>query len=855
MTPAQRLTLSARQAAEQAQRLLTWLEHGKSGRPEIAGLIDEVDSIAGDVGRILDAIDMRPTIGIAGGHGTGKTALLAALTGAAEQPLRAEFSNREASLDILASILPNRAGARASAAVRLSNQELPAAPRGFPVRVRIIGQLDLIKLVFRAHASHIGAAPAQLPSAPAVAALFAGAERQLQPRAVAGLSARDVVELREDVHGFDPFSPLLRVLAAAGYWDRLALTVAHLPEVERTRLVALLWNEEPVLTAVYTLLNAAIEKLGHATEVFCELGALVTREPATGWMVPHRASIIAADTLAGLAHALGPVPTSTVQVSGRFGGSVALDRAVMAALAAELPLTLNAPPIPGLAETDIVTFPGAPAITELVRASPASAAADAVPEGGEVRGGLGPEAAVAILAQAKAVFLFERAARRHQLASLIACLDPAQPPDDVFAGAIGDWVENEQGAEPHHRERVRTGLFVVVTRPLPAGAMSSRVEPWRDAASDPAVRRAVDGGPGVDQDWPGEWTPNHPFDNYFAFHRPVRGAGPRPAETHLRLVDGTSLNAATATGSAGALVRALSGVAIRVKRQRLLGLHLGGLRRRLRSRVLRHHLSNDPMEIAEWRRQVANVAVSRLRRPMPGARSASISAGTLMSALAASDAELSAAIGVAAREAASQRGGDGASHRSAFENPSFRHDSASAAVTYWLRAMRQCGRSARFCRHVGVPQTVMQHVIDELAIGAVRTGVVADMTAVFQRLPAAASAPPGAPVHLAATAVRIIDAYLASIPRPLTEIAHDRTPRAPSDAGPAFAGRQLDVARAGPHPGRAAVFGGAGWTSAVAALVEANIAAVSALVDATERDRELGELLTGFASSPFEVEL
>ncbi len=854
MTPAQRLTLSARQAAEQAQRLLTWLEHGRSGRPEIAGLIDEIESIAGDVGRVLEAIETRPAIGIAGGHRTGKTALLSALTGAAEQPLRAEFSNREASLDILASLLPNRAGAQTSAAVRLSNQDLPPAPRGFPVRVRIIGQLDLIKLVFRAHASHIGAPPSHTPSAPAVANFFAEAERQLQPRAVAGLSARDVVELREDVHGFDPFSPLLRVLSAAGYWDRLALTVAHLPEVERTRLVALLWNEEPVLTAIYTQLNAAIEKLGHATEVFCELGALVTREPATGWMVPHRASIIAADTLAGLAHALGPMPASTVQVSGRFGGSVALDRSVMAALVSELPLTLTAPPVHGLAETDIITFPGAPSVADLLRADPAQAPSLAMAGVGGVRGGLGAEAAVTILSQAKAVFLLDRAAHRHQLACLVTCLDPAQPPDDAFAGAIGDWIDTEQGAEPHHRERVRTGLFVVVTRPLPVGSAASRIEPWRDAASDASVRRSVTDGIGVDQDWPGEWTPNHPFDNYFAFDRPVRGAGPRFADTHLRLVGGSTPNAASASCSADALVRALSAVAIRSKRHRLLGLHLGGLRRRLRSRVLRHHLSNDPMEIAEWRRQVANVAVNRLRRPMPGARAASVSAGTLVSALAASDAELAAAIGLAAIEPQSGGGGRAESRR-ASENPSFRHDSASAAVTYWFRAMRQSGRSARFCRHVGVPQTVMQHVIDELAIGAVRTGVAADMTAAFSRLPAAGSGRTGAPVHLAATAVRIIDAYLASIPRPVAESAPGRPSRAPSEPAPGSAGRQLEPWRATVLAGRAAGFGGAGWTSAVAALVEANISAVSGLVDAAERDRELGELLTGFASSPFEVEL
>lgn len=858
MTPSQRLMLSARQASEQAQRLLVWLQQGKDSRPEFACLVDEVESIAGEVGRIIDAVDQRPAIGIVGGHGSGKTALLAALSGAAEHPLRAEFSNREASLDVLASIVPYRAGARTCAAVRLTKQDLPPAPRGFPVRLRILGQLDLIKLIFRAHAAHVGVEPGRTPSLRMMAGLFAETERHLQPRAVAGLSARDIVELREDLHGFDPRSPLLHVLAAGGYWDRLAVTIAHLPEIERTRLVALLWNEEPVLTAIYSLLNAAIEKLGHATEVFCELSAIVTREPATGWMVPHRSSVVAAETLTGLAHALGPVPASTVQVSGRFGGSVAIDRAVMAALAAELPLMLLSSPIEGLPETDVVTFPGAPRVADLVRAE----ASPATSPGDVAYGGLGIDAAVAIVAQAKSMFLLERVARRHQLASLVVCVDPGQPPDDVFAGAIGNWIDATQGAEPHHRERVRTGLFVVVTRSLPGPDTASRVEPWPAAAADPAVTAAVTQGPGVDQDWPAEWTPNHRFDNFFAFYRAGRQLGARTGEGHLRLVQGDATAAGSAAaGGAESLSRALTVVAIRAKRQRQLGLNLGALRRGLRSRVLRHHLSNDPLEIAEWRRQVANIAVNRLRRPMSGVRQQCVSAGTLVAALSVSDDELAAANDAAlhplgGRAVTPNDRFEAASVAPASENSSFCHDSASAAVTYWMRAMRQMGRSAQFCRHLGVPQSVLQHVIDELAIGAARTGLLAEMTAAFGRLPPAALSGPDAAVHLARTGVRIIDTYLATIPR--SESGSGQAGDGPQPIDPSSQGshgRQVDIRRAETVRERAGAFGGAAWTGAVVALVEANIAAVSGLVDAAERDRELGELLTGFASSPFEVEL
>ena len=882
MTPGQRLTLSARQAAEQAQRLAAWLEAGRSSRPELQCLSDEVESIAGAIGRIIDAVDQRPAIGVVGGHGSGKTAFVAAVAGAVERPLRAEFPNREASLDVLSSIIPHRGGARTSAAIRLSRSELPQAPRGFPVRVRLLAQLDLVKMLFRAHAAHLGADPSQLPTALSVTAAFTDAERHLQPRAVAGLSARDIAELREDVHGFAPRAPLLQALAAAGFWDRLALVVAHLPETERTRLVALLWNEEPVLTAIYALLHGTIEKLGHVGEVFCELSAIVTREPATGWMVPHRSSIVAADTLAGLAHALGPAPASTVQVSGRFGGAIAVDRAVLAALAAELPLTVQVPPVAALPETDVVTFPGASAVADVVRPEPVVATGD---DPGIVRGGLGTEAAAAMIAHAKSGYLVERAARRHDLTSLVVCIDPEQPVDDLLSTAIGDWVDVTQGAEPQQRERMRASLFVVASRPLAAGETALRVEPWRDATADRGVRDWLAEGVGAGQDWPDEWTTAHPFENVFALRRPIgRAGGARAGDAQLRLVQQEP--AAPAPSSADGIVRILKAVATRAKKHRQLGYALAELRRGLRARVLRHHLSNDPIELAEWRRQVANVDVNRLRRSGPVARSRRISAGALVSGLGITERELAAAVAGAVRQPGTARfayrpGGaelvPGAAP--ALENPSICHDSAAAAVTYWLRAMRQAGRSARFCRHLGVPQTVLQHVLDEIAIGASRTGLVADVTAAFGRLPAAvvaaafdprvAGAGPGAAgsvggVHLAATGVRIIDTYLASIPRggQGNGLAGATGEAIDGPSWSAHGSGELSLARLDSGNGLRdeggrgrPAFGDADWHLAIASLVEANIAAAPGLVQSAERDRELGELVAGFASSPFEVEL
>lgn len=212
------------------------------------------------------------------------------------------------------------------------------------------------------------------------------------------------------------------------------------------------------------------------------------------------------------------------------------------------------------------------------------------------------------------------------------------------------------------------------------------------------------------------------------------------------------------------------------------------------------------------------------------------------------------------------------------QSSSIGHDIAAAATAYWVGAMRQAGRSTRFCRHLGAPQTVLQHMIDEIAIGAARTSVVSTLTDAagrrvagrqpgdFRLGPRAASCTHTIGTNLARLRSNVVPSadsrasmsrsvHLPVADRALTAIAPDR---------------QLGLAEPRPRVGirvgigvgigvkstdKPSKFGGDSWARAYAGLVEANIAVVSGLVGTAERDRELGELLSGFASNPFEVAL
>ncbi len=208
------------------------------------------------------------------------------------------------------------------------------------------------------------------------------------------------------------------------------------------------------------------------------------------------------------------------------------------------------------------------------------------------------------------------------------------------------------------------------------------------------------------------------------------------------------------------------------------------------------------------------------------------------------------------------------------QSSSIGHDIAAAATAYWVGAMRQAGRSTRFCRHLGAPQTVLQHMIDEIAIGAARTSVVSTLADAagrrvagrqpgdFRLGPRAASCSHTIGTNLARLRSNVVPSadsrasmsrsvHLPVADRALTAIASDRQlglaePRPRVGIGVGIGVKSTD---------KPSKFGGDSWARAYAGLVEANIAAVSGLVGTAERDREPGELLSGFASNPFEVAL
>jgi hypothetical protein len=925
VTPLQRITLTCRQTGEHASRLIGWLEQDQAYALQHRGLRDEIDGAVGRLADIRHAVDLPPSIGIVGAPGVGKTELVVGLASMRQQGLVAEFSGGQIDLNVIDAVLPPAGHQGIGLVLRFTGVEGPVPPKGLPVRVLLLSQTDVVRILARGYHTYFSAAHRVPPTAARIAQAFGIAERALIAQSVVGLSARDILDLRDHLHGFYPESTTLRTLAAAGYWQQLGELAAHLPDLERRRLLALLWNEEPGLSRLFGRLCDGLERLGHAHDVFAPIEALAIRERGTGWVVPHPRTIVAAETL----QTLGQGIDEKLRVAGRYGQIVEVERSVLAGLAAELPMRLAAPQLTALKPAQILEFPSPPPLVDF----------DASELGQQKLSKI-----AALFAHIKAIYLLERACQRHDITSLVVCVNPLAADADDIAPAIAEWIETTQGSEPHLRERLHTGLFVVGTKLDQLGMGVGQQHSGLQATNDGALREAAQQWGdrlgvklatdlGADQEWPLEWTPGRAFHNVYLFQRPAEGGGMTTDKTAAagdvggavtpsrQIISSVRLDAeavlkspqlarhienpvavwSAATvapdGGIGHLLAGLMPTAQPASKHRQLNSQLVDLRRRLRSRLLRLHLSNDASQIGEWRRQLAIVAQGRLQRVAQSDRMHLLRQG-----LGTSEAELAVlyfgALPAAGDRAASGEslGDQGVAGPNAARRP-LRLDSAQCerlavvTVEYWLQSVRQVARSTRFCRSVGLTQPILQHIVDEISLGALRLGVAAHLTETFHR---AAHAPTeralGEP-YFAAVAARVIGRYIerltlrgedgrregAGINRSwqglepasgraaeavqnrdresLTPVGGGAARASSADARPA-ASNAADLVNTMSLPVANTVVRDQtlAWAQAYSMLVEANIAAAAHMTGGADRDRELGELLAGFLASPLEVD-
>jgi hypothetical protein len=626
----------------------------------------------------------------------------------------------------------------------------------------------------------------------------------------------------------------------------------------RRRAFALLWGEDPTLTALFERLSDAVELLGFSGEAFTGQDALTGRDAVTGWIIRHEDSLVSARTL----FSCYDRPDRTIRVSSRHGRAADVERFVIAAIADEVRLPVDAASLPLLETADVLMLP-APRPVMLWPPLVVDAAASQVPNR-QADAALSLTDALEIFAAGKATYLVDRAVRRHTLTSLVVATDLLESGrgrelDAASAEQVANWVELTQGETAHVRERRRTGLSILVSDTHRSS--SEKTSPRNETTPQylETIESVLDGT----QDWAQEWTPNRPFRNVFAW-RPspatsaaegdVVSGAPGSADI-LRFnrprttdVQGAASAATLSDPNDGAdlanLVHAMTQATTSIVHLQQLSARLTDLRRALSARFLRLHISNDPLGIVEWRRQICHVARNRLDR---SAQSGGF--GRLQRVLMFREAEAHAVISRLKVEDP---------RFSATRVPDLRTLEPGKIVEHcleaWIAAMRQTTRAPVLMRQVQVSGPIVAHMVDELALGAMRIGLQEKLTEAVRRIQLSAQRAIDCENSVAALMERGINAFVET----LDPGSHGMGRGDPRDLryGGGQARAPTGARRAGARPAASSLAGvsplAGVWAETFSDLVEANILGASLLGGAGHLNRELGEVLSNMSGQSFE---
>lgn len=858
MTPDQHLSLATQQCANRVKQARQWLVTTPMEHDVLkSGVRESLSAISARLAAAARAQEGRPAIGIVGAAGLNPLILRAAHERRDRTP---GPNNRRVDLERLSVLLSAHATA-GIASLRLWTGDDADAPLGNPMAFSLFTIWECAAVIARA--AHIVRPDATglMVDPVRVRTVFEAAGQNLVLEAAQDFSEADTVALRARLEQTLPLSPALASLAASGYWTHLADMGPHLDDSDRVAVLALLWGEQPHLTRAFSDVMISLNDLGHATTVFAPADAMVTRDPDTRRLHVHPQAIATTAGLGGIMDAANP----TIRVVDRYGRYAVVPRAHLAFLAAEQSCWTAYHPFTNVEPADLLLLanPG-PAGDEIV----ASLLSD---------GPIDPDAARDAIAAAKRLEAFERSLARFDATALIAAVDTAQGADDAIAPSLADWIAATHGSEPHARERVRSGLIVaLLDHAQPASANDPHANTGSaDAASRASMSDRQDAAARFDAcvranlcpdgDWLDQWLPDQPFADVVAISAPAAHTG-QPTGADWPPI-GTPVHAGDeASATFEAVLAALSPVTTRATRRLHIQRAVATCDRVLRARMLTFRDGDDP-GVALERDQLTTLARHRLDRLARVGR-----IGELMACLSVNADDIAVLLFGEPFDGAldglpynplldertlldGQPGGIAWQHW----HPQDPRDMAKRAVTHWFAHMRGETRRPRRIRALMLPDAVVSHVVEEIAIGAVRIGLIERLAAALAGgdtgdMDQASADDAANGIGAAHTIADVINRFLATL-------AVQSAPSSQGDVSGAFGMARGGLPAAALTGARPAITGhdapgahaGRVWVSAWAALAAGNLADPNAAISVG--DQELARLLSRSAINEVEVKL
>jgi hypothetical protein len=496
------LTAACAEVRSTATEALKWIGSDVNARRLSAfkGVLDrELRRAVIQADRLEKAVVRPMCVGVFGPSQAGKSYLISTLARRGTDPLIVDFDGVADGLDFVRQINPEGGEESTGIVTRFSKRRV-TAPAGFPVAVRLLTQTDLVKILGNTYFCDCDLSEEAAPETVELDELFEKLRSLASIAPVPGMSEEDVWEIQEyfEQRQFKG-EPLLRHLAAGGFWQQASALVSRLPTPARGLLFSTLWGQIAAFSTLWVRLAGDLDALGNPPDAFCTMEALVNT--SNGSFSRRLDSIVDVKTLMTLDSPEG----DTLDVCSLDGRRARIPRPDLGALVAELHVTMRTQSWDFLNHTDLIDFPGARSRDRIAN----------------LRGFLKNKGSLKqLFTRGKVAYLFERYSAEQELTGMLLCLAPGNQEVRTLPGMIKDWIDVTHGDTPTARLANETALFVVLTKfdmefEQAAGKSEASSERWSTR-----LKNCVSGYLGLAHDWPREWRPGRPFDNVFWLRNP-----------------------------------------------------------------------------------------------------------------------------------------------------------------------------------------------------------------------------------------------------------------------------------------------------------------------------------------------
>lgn len=421
-------------------------------------------------------------VGVFGPSQAGKSYLISTLACKMRDTLWANLGDKE--YNFLLDINPEGGRESTGLVTRFTIERPATPPAGFPVHVRLLSFMDLVKILANSYysdAEHLEA-PDLEDMLEKLTAIESG--RMDAPRP--GISEDDMEDLQTYLFKYFRGKPRVQQLLNQSFWERVVPLAPYLDDAGRLKLLGLLWDNIPAFDELLANLWQALKSIDFAPEAFCRIEALIPRED----------SIIDVYTLARLK----PKENDDIEVMADNGRSAFIPRVYLAALTAELVMPIRDKPADFFDHTDLLDFPGYRSREEFKDLATETQ---------------NPEILEMCFLRGKVAYLFQRYSAERELTSLLLCIaDSVQEVKGGLGDVVNDWIISTHGETPETRTGKDVALFFILTKSdlefVNKGTDSDVSERWDIRIGSSLLQPFA-----TRHEWPRYWDKKGPFNNLF----------------------------------------------------------------------------------------------------------------------------------------------------------------------------------------------------------------------------------------------------------------------------------------------------------------------------------------------------